>query len=121
MYLLSQGELSEVDTSDGCGSTLLSGVDSESEACVAYEKVPDCIDLAYEPGSVVSWDEVIGNARRNWRCDADKTTQIVLILDSEIRQVAPDWAVGDHSGTFQVERYKSGENHPGGTDLMDQA
>ena len=60
MYLLSQGEVSPVSANKTYwGYNKLNDVDSNAQVCTAYEDVPACLDLDYDPGGSIDWTEVI--------------------------------------------------------------
>ena len=56
MYLLSQGEITGLSIDNvHWGYPTLTSVDPDAEFCYAYESVPGCLDLDYEPGGNISW------------------------------------------------------------------
>ena len=60
MYLLSQGEVSPIDRDKTFwGYNKVGDVDTDSEVCTAYEDVPACLDLDYDPGGSINWTETI--------------------------------------------------------------
>jgi hypothetical protein len=60
MYLLSQGQVSAIDRAKTFwGYSKIGDVDPDSEVCTAYEDVPACLDLDYDPGGSINWTEII--------------------------------------------------------------
>ena len=60
MYLLSQGEIKNLKVDNTYwGYQKLKGVDSSAQMCYAYESVPTCLDLDYDPGGSLSWIETV--------------------------------------------------------------
>jgi hypothetical protein len=60
MYLLSQGEVSAISRDKTFwGYNKVGNVDSGSQVCTAYEDVPPCLDLDYDPGGSIDWTETI--------------------------------------------------------------
>ena len=60
MYLLSQGEVSAISRDKTFwGYNKVGNVDSNSQVCTAYEDVPACLDLDYDPGGSIDWTETI--------------------------------------------------------------
>ena len=56
MYLLSQGKVTGLKTDNTYwGYQKLKAVDSSAQMCYAYEAVPSCLDLDYDPGGSLSW------------------------------------------------------------------
>jgi hypothetical protein len=56
MYLLSQGKVTGLQTANTYwGYQKLTGIDSSAQMCYAYEAVPACLDLDYDPGGSLSW------------------------------------------------------------------
>nr|BAR30417.1 unnamed protein product [uncultured Mediterranean phage uvMED] len=56
MYLLSQGKVTGLQTANTYwGYQKLTEVDSGAQMCYAYESVPSCLDLDYDPGGSLSW------------------------------------------------------------------
>ena len=111
MYLLSQGKLAGIDSNLYWGDEKLSDAEPNASSCIAYEQVPGCVDLSYEPGSTVSWDETFRESGPNGVgsiTTQDNTTQISVVFDPSIFQQAEDWLVGGYSGTFGVDRTYSG-------------
>ena len=120
LYLLSQGKFAGIDSSLlYWGDEKLSEAEPNASSCMAYEQVPDCVDLSYEPGSTVSWSETFrqpGPSRAGSVTTADNTTEVSVTFDPLIFQKAEEWIVSGYSGTFGVDRCYSGEEHPGSTD-----
>ena len=60
MYLLSQGQVSAIDREKTYwGYNKVGDVEPDSQVCTAYEDVPACLDLDYDPGGSIDWTEVI--------------------------------------------------------------
>ena len=56
MYLLSQGKVDGLKTDNTYwGYSKLTSRDPSAEMCYAYEAVPSCLDLDYDPGGSLSW------------------------------------------------------------------
>ena len=56
MYLLSQGKVEGLETENTYwGYDKLTVRDPSAQMCYAYEAVPACLDLDYEPGGSLSW------------------------------------------------------------------
>ena len=56
MYLLSQGKVTGLKTNNTYwGYSKLKDRDPSAEMCYAYEAVPACLDLDYDPGGSLSW------------------------------------------------------------------
>ena len=56
MYLLSQGKVTGLKTGNTYwGYNKLKTADSSAQMCYAYESVPSCLDLDYDPGGSLSW------------------------------------------------------------------
>ena len=55
MYLLSQGQVSAIDREKTFwGYNKVGDVDPNSQVCTAYEDVPACLDLDYDPGGSIA-------------------------------------------------------------------
>ena len=60
MYLLSQGKITGLKSNNTYwGYNKLKSVDSSATMCSAYQKVPACLDLDYDPGGSLSWKTTV--------------------------------------------------------------
>ena len=59
MYVLTQGRLVNLPIADvKYGSTKLEEIDGNS-LCLAYQQIPDCVDIEYTPGGSLGWESQI--------------------------------------------------------------
>ena len=94
MYLLSQGQVSAVDREKTFwGYNKIGDVEPDAQVCTAYEDVPACLDLDYDPGGSINWTEVINRpgAAPNTNgfthtTQSDKTVKVTLnfTIDAQV-------------------------------------
>ena len=83
MYLLSQGKVTGLKTNNTYwGYNKLKTVDSSAQMCYAYEAVPSCLDLDYDPGGSLSWTttQTSGGPSLNSSSGSFQTTSNVIKL-----------------------------------------
>lgn len=107
MYLLSQGKLEGLKAENTYwGYRVLSEVDPDAQMCYAYEQVPPCLELDYDPGGNLSWTEIVqrpGPSPRegtfNYTSSTDKTIKMSFRFTSDVASrysgpivCGPDWS-----------------------------
>ena len=59
LYVLTQGRLVTLSEDDvRYGSTPITDIDPRS-LCLAYQQIPDCVDIEYTPGGSLGWEQTI--------------------------------------------------------------
>ena len=76
MYLLSQGKVTGLKTDNTYwGYSKLKSRDPSAQMCYAYESVPSCLDLDYDPGGSLSWTTTQTSGGPSWAASASFTQQ----------------------------------------------
>ena len=109
MYLLSQGKVTGLETDNTYwGYSKLKDRDPSAQMCYAYEAVPDCLDLDYDPGGSLSWTttQTSGGPSLNGASGSFTTTgdvvKLVVTFTSNIRVQGSDTIVGGFGGYSQI-------------------
>ena len=59
LYVLTQGRIDDVPIADAkYGQTALSEIESNTK-CVAYQQIPDCVDIDQQPGGDIGWTDTV--------------------------------------------------------------
>nr|BAR30332.1 unnamed protein product [uncultured Mediterranean phage uvMED] len=113
MYLLSQGKVTGLQTANTYwGYQKLTGVDSSAQMCYAYEAVPACLDLDYDPGGSLSWTttQTSGGPSLSGSGGSFSTTnnviKLVITFSANIQVSGSGQIVGGYAGS-QMFRYGS--------------
>jgi len=96
MYVLTQGRLVNLPIADvKYGGTKLEEIDGNS-LCLAYQQIPDCVDIEYTPGGSLGWEsQVISSGPSlsldqseeqlaTWTSSTSKCTAITFNFSGEI-------------------------------------
>ena len=111
MYLLSQGKVTGLKTDNTYwGYSKLKSRDPSAQMCSAYESVPSCLDLDYDPGGSLSWTttQTSGGPSLSGESGtfstADNCVKLVVTFSSDIRVQGSGTIISGYSGS-QVFRY----------------
>ena len=108
MYLLSQGKVQGLSKDNVYwGYSKLTGKDSTAQFCFAYESVPSCLDLDYQPGGSISWTTTVNSSGPSGT--GSFTTQancqkIVINWQSTITVSGSGTIVGGFGGTLGMSK-----------------
>ena len=106
MYLLSQGKVTGLKTDNTYwGYSKLKSRDSSAQMCYAYEAVPSCLDLDYDPGGSLSWTTTqtsggpsLSGASGTFST-ADKCIKLVITFTADIRVQGSGTIIGGYGGS----------------------
>lgn len=102
MYLLSQGLVTGLNIEHvHWGYPKLQSVDPDAQFCAAYEEVPDCIDLDYDPGGSLSWTTTVttsGTSGQGSFVTEDNCTKIAITFDAAIQVSGSGQIAGGYGG-----------------------
>ena len=109
MYLLSQGKVDGLKVDNTYwGYQKLQTRDPSAQMCYAYEAVPACLDLDYDPGGSLSWTTTQTNPGPNLNSNggtfntAENCIKLVVTFNSVI-EVTNSWqAVGGFDGYYVI-------------------
>lgn len=108
MYLLSQGNVAGLQKSNThWGYSKLEERDADAQFCSAYEAVPSCLDLDYEPGGSLSWTTTVTAGGPNGvgqYVTPDKTQKIVINWTSTISVTGSGTIVGGWGGKLGINQ-----------------
>jgi hypothetical protein len=113
MYLLSQGKVTGLSIDNTYwGYNKLRQVDPNAEMCFAYEQVPACLDLDYEPGGSLSWTttqttggpNLSGNGTYTFNT-ASNVIKLAITFTSNISVQGSGSLIGGYGGSTQMIRY----------------
>ena len=106
MYLLSQGKVTGLKTGNTYwGYNKLKTADSSAQMCYAYESVPSCLDLDYDPGGSLSWTTTQTSGGPSLSSSsgsfstADKCIKLVITFTSDIRVQGSGTIISGYSGS----------------------
>lgn len=102
LYVLTQGRIDDVPIADvKYGQTALSEIESNA-LCVAYQQIPDCVDISQQPGGNLGWTDTVtstgpslsintgqldgqGNPTvHRWTSTTDRCTGIAMTFQGQI-------------------------------------
>jgi hypothetical protein len=106
MYLLSQGKVAGLKTDNTYwGYSKLKDRDPSAQMCYAYEAVPSCLDLDYDPGGSLSWTttQTSGGPSLSGASGSFTTTgnvvKLVITFTSDIRVQGSGTIIGGYGGS----------------------
>ena len=106
MYLLSQGKVEGLSIDNvHWGYPTLASVDPDAEFCAAYEAVPECLDLDYEPGGSLTWITTINTAGPSGEgsfVTSDNCTKIKVLFNSDISVSGSGQIASGYTGVRQI-------------------
>ena len=111
MYLISQGKVTGLSINNTYwGYNKLRAVDSTAQMCYAYEEIPACLDLDYDPGGSLSWTTTVTQSGPSG-AEGSFTTppgciKIAISYQSIIRVTGSAASVNGYSGSFTMQQPK---------------
>jgi hypothetical protein len=115
MYLLSQGKVTGLKTDNTYwGYSKLKSRDPSAQMCYAYEAVPACLDLDYDPGGSLSWTttQTSGGPSLSGSSGsfttADNCIKLVVTFTSNIRVQGSGTIIGGYGGSNEIKRDSAG-------------
>jgi hypothetical protein len=118
MYLLSQGKVTGLKTDNTYwGYSKLKSRDPSAQMCYAYESVPSCLDLDYDPGGSLSWTttQTSGGPSLSGSggsfTTADNCIKLVITFSSDIRVQGSAQVVGGDSTDLRVQKLRGSNSY----------